>query len=179
MEHGCECDLKGRNVIFFQCNKAGFQLYKIILAVSIAGKTGDLRLSIYATAVGSLCRQMPLKTRLPLTTFPASNPENPEYGKCCNQPWVIPKIGRGPQSILKMIGENTWPSRPHSLYPDSSSATLCGEIFNGRGASAFPGSACEGTPRRPGAPTRQAKVKKKRSCSRLRSGTGSLRFYRI
>ena len=112
MEQNCECDLKGRNVMFFQCSKAGFQLYKIILAVSIARKTRDLPLSTFATPVGSRRRQVPLKTRLPLTTFPASNPD---YVKCCKQPWVIPKNGRGPQSILKMIGENSWPSRPTLL----------------------------------------------------------------
>ena len=115
MDQGCECDLKGRKVMFFQCSKAGFQLYKIILAVSIAGKTRDLHLSTIATAVGSLRRQVPLKMKLPLPTFPASIPENPDSGKCRNQTWVMPQIGSGPQSVLKMIGENTWPSRPSLL----------------------------------------------------------------
>ncbi len=115
MEQGCECDLKGRNVIFFQCSKAGLQLYKIILAVSIAGKSRDLHHSTFATAIGSLRRKVPPTTKHPVPTFPASIPENPDSGKCCNQTWEMPQIGRGPQSILKMIGENTWPSRPSLL----------------------------------------------------------------
>ena len=101
--------------MFFQCSKAGFQLYKIILAVSIAPKIRDLRLSTFATVVGSLRRKVPPKTKHPLPTFPASIPEIHDSGKSCNQTWVMPQIGRAPQSILKMIGENTWPSRPSLL----------------------------------------------------------------